>query len=752
MKQIFKIFWCAAIVLFAAESAHSGIIRLPLKDMLPVKNVLLQGVKNDTNRYNYNISIPERWNVRHAMLTFSYSCSTALIKERSRLVFSLGDTPLHQVTLDPMSPKGTVTAQIPGKLLKPGYHPLRFTVIQHYAEDGCEDPSAPELWTWVELSEAYISLDISLKPVPERVSAISKFLFDPRNLAPEPINLVFPKVDKNSMRPVALCASGTALRYDYRPISLFAKKLGTVNMDTIMVGPEDFIREQLEQFSDVDLDWTVPGPFLEVRHLPEKKRIEESEDLTFKDVYHPLIIVTGKTWDEVAIAAKAYSMLTLPLPDTPTTRVDDVAVPELTIKTHENTLISGKEYSLASLGFATHTFHGFYPLSNGFSFRIPTDSFLSPNDNVVLSLNIAYGAAMRADSVLNILLNDTFVAAIPCNDKNGGDYRNYEVRLLTSSLNPGYNTITFAPQLTPLITDKCTMIQDGNLNLTIMGDSTLTLPKLDSWIEMPNIKAFMDDAFPYGTYANMQGVSISIPDKSRTSFMTAVNLVSALSQKTGFPPLAAKWYLDTETLPASDIICVSKTESLPAVFVENSPIQFKNQGVISSLHLSHPKGEEPGRNKNFWTTLFPDDGSKIIDLSLTASELVVTKMAPVVMRDKAALLQFESPLHKEKTVTLVTTQSDRDMQRTAKMLWDNAFRSACKGDTTLVNLSTKPYDVVSMELGPKYHLGAITPVPFVEKYTNTYPIRFIILIAGLCFLLALFVFWALRRLTRNKGV
>ncbi len=748
MKKALRIFCCIALVLLVVSPANSEIIKVALKDILPVRNIQLQGMKNDTNIQDYNISIPERWRVKHAILTFSYSCSTALIKKRSRLIFSLGDTPLHQVALDPKSPQGTVTAHIPGKLLKPGYHALHFTVIQHSVDRDCEDPSAPELWTWVELSDARISFDVSLKPVPKRISAVSQFLFDSRNLDPEPVNLVFPTVDKNSMKPVALCASGTALRYNYRPVSFSSQNLGTANMDTILIGPEEFIKKQLLKFNDISPAWNVSGPFLEIRHLPMKQKLNPKRPKFFKDVHHPLIIVTGKNWKEVEIAAKAYSMLSLPLPDASSALIHDIIIPELTPQIHKNILEPEKEYSLASLGFRTYTFRGFYPISNGFSFWLPTDSHLPPNSSATLSLNMTYGASMREDSVLNIKVNDTFVSAIPCNDEEGGDYRGYKVQLLVSSLHPGYNRITFVPQLTPLHTDKCTMIQDGNLQLTIFGNSTLTLPALNSWIEMPNIRAFMDDAFPYNKYADMREVSIIVPDQSRTSFITAVSLVSIMAQKTGFPPLGVNWYLNNDSLPESDVICVSKTRFLPPSFVDKAPIQFKNPGLISSPHLTHPKGHEPKKEKGFWSSIFPDEKSQIIDVSLTTSEIVVTKMAPVVMRDKAALLQFESPTYKDKTVTLLTTHSDQDMEKAAEMLWDNSFKSSCEGDTVLVNLLTDPYDVLSLRLGSKYHLGAITPLPFIERYTNTYLIQFIALITGLCLLLALLAFWALRR--RNK--
>ena len=69
-------------------------------------------------------------------------------------------------------------------------------------------------------------------------------------------------------------------------------------------------------------------------------------------------------------------------------------VPELNAYTLKNILKPSKMYNFSSLGFKTHTFAGTDPVPQGFNFRLPSDSHLSPNNQAVLSLNIAYGAAM----------------------------------------------------------------------------------------------------------------------------------------------------------------------------------------------------------------------------------------------------------------------------------------------------------------------------------------------------------------------
>jgi cellulose synthase operon protein B len=151
-------------------------LKVPLTRLAPVQTTRLQG---HFAGHWVKLPIPERWQIEKATLHFSYVNSTALISRNSRLIVLLNGRPLAQVTLQPQSPVGDVTVFLPPRLLKPGYQDLEFNVIQHYTLD-CEDPTAPEMWTVLELDKSYVDFEYRLKPVPLQLKAVSNFLFDSR--------------------------------------------------------------------------------------------------------------------------------------------------------------------------------------------------------------------------------------------------------------------------------------------------------------------------------------------------------------------------------------------------------------------------------------------------------------------------------------------------------------------------------------------------------------------------------------------
>ncbi len=731
-------------------SAGAATVSLALKDVLSVENIRLQGISDNTDAYDFKLSIPQRWTADRATLTFSYANSSALIKDRSRLIFSFDGEPLSQIALDPLSTKGTVSVSIPGRLLAPGYHSFRFEVSQHSVPQGCEDPSAPELWTWVELNNATLDYEFRLNPVPLQISAVTDFLFDAKNPNPPPVNLVFPAMETPVLKPVGLCASGVALRYGYRRVSFVSREGLKPGMDTLVIGPQAFVKTVLAGTGVIKDNWQVNGPSLSLHDLPLEKQIVSGTPEWTRDPDHGLILVTGRTWEEVETAAKTLSILSLPLPDARSITVNSVLVPEINPYTFKGGLEPAKTYTLSSLGFKTTTFKGIFPVPRGFDFRIPSDTHLSPNNQAILALDMAYGSTMRKDSVLNIQLNNKFIAAIPCSDPQGGIYRNYQVRIPLSSMNPGFNKLTFSPQLTPMVTDQCTMIQTGNLRMTISENSTFTLPDLDHWIEMPHLGAFMTDAFPFGRKPDMAETLIVIPDKTRSSFVAAVNLVALASQKTGFAPLEADWQFAMPDKTARDIILVSGPSAIPETLRDRAPLNLTTPGPLAYPHLPRPKGDpEP---QGLWSKLIPSPRSKVVDISLVDAQLVITHLDPVLMENRLALIQFQSPFDRTRTVLVMTAQSPEEMDRGGLAIWDTGFQATCKGDIALVNLSGKEIQSLSLKLGPSYYLGKLTSLPFVEYYANTYSKWFILGIIGVCVLLTLLIYAGLkRRFSRRTG-
>lgn len=764
------------LIVGCCSDAAAISIKLPLKEIMAVENIRLEGINANTDTYDFKLSIPERWEVHQALLTFSYSNSSALLKDRSRLTFSFKNTPLRQIPLDPLSPKGTSTVSIPSRLLTTGYHSFGFTVAQHSVENECEDPNAPELWTWVELADATIQFDIDLKSVPPILSAVNEFLFDSRNPSPPPVNLLFSDLeaqvisDKTPMKAVSLAASGVALRYGYRPVRFLSQNKVVPDADNIIIGTDAFIHSILDGYPllNENLDEKsairIHGPTLMVISLPmavknekEKERQGNADNSEGKvDVatdFQHVLLLTGRSLDEVETAAGAFSTLSLPLPDTQQVQIQDIKLPDVAPYTLTNTLEPTRMYTFSSLGFKSHTFRGTNPIPKGFSFRLPSDSHLSPNSQAILTLNIAYGVSMREDSVLNILLNGKFVAGIPCKEINGGTYRDYKVELSLSSMNAGYNKLTIAPQLVPMMTDRCTLIHTGNLRVTVFENSTFTIPAVEQWIEMPHLGAFMSDAFPFGKYADMRESLVWVPDGRKQSFLSAVNLVAIAAQKTGYPPLGLEWQavpLQNQDMDR-DIIMVSQPENVPEDFQKAAPFNVTTPGPVSYPHLTRPKGYEPTQGKGIWSKLIPGTGSSVVDISLRQSELVVTHFDPVLIQGRAALMQFQSPYHHHRTVMLLTASTTEDMRKAASALWRSAVQAACKGDTAMINLKDDQFETLSLKIGPSYYLGGITPLPFIEYYANTYPLYLIGGVLTACLLLS-FLFYRLLKIRRKKRI
>ncbi len=726
--------------------AEAATLSLKLNDIMAVQDVRLQGVTDNTDNYDFKLSIPRRWKPENATLRFSYAHSSALIKERSRLIFYFQGRPMAQIPLDPLSPEGILTVSIPGGLLTPGYHSFRFEAAQHSVPEGCEDPSAPELWTWIGLSTATLDVETHLNPVPLRLSAVAEFVFDSRNPVPPPVHLVFPGLESPALRPVGLSASGVSLRYEYRRAAFFTGETLEPDMDTLLIGPTDFVESILSGSGISSEAWRVQGPSLSIHPLPVREDTMPGTPVTWRpDPSHALILITGRNWDEVAEASRAFSLFSLPLPDARAVIVGPVSVPELDLYTVKNGIRPGRTYTLSSLGFETTTFKGIAPVPRGFGFRIPSDTHLSPNSHAILDLDLDYGSQMREDSVLNIQLNDTFIGSIPCSDPRGGSYRHYEIRIPLSAMNPGFNQLVFAPQLTPLITDRCTMIQTGNLRLTLSDHSTFFLPVMDHWIEMPDLGAFMTDAFPFGRIPDMAETMIAIPDKTRSSFAAAVNLMATAAQKTGFPPLGAEWRLDLPETTSKDMVLVSVPSSIPEVLKKGAPLALTSPGPLSFPHLSRPAGYGKDEGEGIWSRLIPSFRTRVVDVSMVDSRLVLARLDPVLLEDRAALMAFQSPFDRTRTVLMLTAQTQEDMRKGGLALWDAGFQTSCKGDTALMNLTGPEVEGLFLKLGPGYYLGGVTPLPFLEYYANTHSVWFIAGVALLCMCLALLIYAMLRR-------
>ncbi len=744
-------------ILFAPTKSFPARIRMSLEKLTMVEDVRLQGASDRTSPYRFSIPVPERWTVRDATLHFSFINSNALLKDRSQLIVYLGENPLGQISLDPLSPKGDVSLPIPGQLLKPGYNAFSFQAAQHYQEEGCEDPGAPELWTWIDLRNAYVIVEYDEKPLPLRLSAVIDFLFEAPNPNPPDVHIIIPELNSEYLHFASRAASGVALRYDYRPIRFSVSDHIRDGADNIAIGPPDFLNSlNRAPFPEI-MGATLRIAQAPLSSYPEKPTMENEAEtaqqegtLTF-DPTRALIMATGRTLEEIDRASLALSLLSYPLPNSSSVRVEDIVEPELSKYLMQDGLTPGKTYTLSSLGFKNTGFEGSFPTPAGFQFRLPSDVHLSQNRFVTLYLNMAFGAGMRSDSTLNIRVNDRFVGAVRLNDDMGGFFRGYQVQIMLSAFRPGDNNVVFVPVLTPMITDQCTFIQTQNLRLTVFSDSRLILPDIPHWIEMPQLEALMRDGFPFSMWPDFRDSEIFVADKNFMAAGAAVNAVALLARKIGYPPTGLTWRLGPPTgATGKNGIVVGSLPAIPESLMAAAPVDILAKGRTPEPQIPRPKPlEEP--SKDLWSRFIPKEDLLPTNVTRAARpDTAIIRFGQALSGGRAAMMEFQSPHQPDRTFLIFTAADSETLQRGGRALWEPAVQSALAGDLALIDLGHPDFRTQSLSVGDPYYLGGVGAFPKVEYYVNTYPWIFLGVVVGLLMAMALLTYLILRRIRRKR--
>ncbi len=643
----------------------------------------------------------------------------------------VGDQPLAQVRLDPQAPEGEVTVPIPGALLPEGYNDLTFWVVQHYTEEHCEDPFAPELWTWVGLGEAEIVFDVEPRPVPRRISAVADFLFDPKNAFDTRVNIVIPEIRPGCLQAAALAAAGIALRYEYRvpQISLSSRPLA--GMDNVLIALRPELPAALGDGAAIP-----PGAAIAVED-PAAEKTPGAGGAAPPAPGRARVVLTGDSEADLLTAAKAFAALNAPLPDSPAAAVADLKLPEVRDHMIVRGLAAGKSYSFASLGIGTKEFRSIAPPELEIPLRLPSDLYLSPNKFASLVLHMAYDAAMRSDSVLNFSLNGRFIKGVHLDNPRGDHFRAYKLDIPLSTFRPGLNRLGLQAVLTPLHTDKCKLIQTENLRLSIYDDSRFVLPDVPFWIKMPQLEAFFQDAFPFGQWPDLRESAVVLSEKSWEAASAAVNAVALCAQKIGFPPFELDWVLgaDTAALPRKDLLLAGRLESIPAAIAARMPIAGVDP-LRLTFHVQERPAPRDAEPVQFWARVAPDQP----EVPRNREDLLTPAAVRAALQGRfgparAALMQLQHPQAPERSIVVLTAGSAQDLAAGGRALWHASVQAAAAGDLTLINLERPEFQALSLQIGPSYYLGNPGRMPIVQNFINTHPVLSLI---GVLVLLLIF--------------
>jgi hypothetical protein len=727
-RCLVPIMLCCGLV--SPTSADTAI--WPLSKLTPAKDVELRCISASETVY---LPIPQRWDIRKAILRFPYTNSAALLKGNSLLTVNLNRSPLAQVKLDPLAPEGIVEIPLPPVRLEPGYNTIEFKIAQHYSL-GCEEPCAPELWTNLKLGEATLEFDYELLPVPKELSAISGFLFDPKIVPQGHVNFVYDNPAPGPLSLAAVAASGIALRFDYRHVQFTSSSDILPAVDNVLIGEKTYVEGFLNQHG-INLD--VQGPVIQILHLPDRTGPKTPASASPQaegspvDQRHALLVLAGRDDKEAKIAAESFAVLSGPFPDSDRMSISSFSLPEIRLYAGKRMLIAGERYPFKKLGYTSHNFQGFNSGTTEINFRLPPDFLIKPNQQVTLSLDFSYGAGLRQDSVLNVLLNGEFVHAALLEGGHGGLITGYTLALPTFLFRSGANTLSFKPAMAPLLSEHCSFVQTENLQLTLYDSSTLFFPEMPHRIEMPKLDLFFINGFPFTRWPDGFESTIYLTKSSRTVADAMLNLVALMSQKNGYPLFGIEIATEAPSQSEHELLVLGPLGSIPEKIIQAAPL------------VLGPSNKVP-------YSVFESWGDR--------SALALSEQTSEVGPNKGILMQFQSPYMEGRTAMIVTATTDEGVLRLVDTLYEPKLQTQAKGDLLIADFSPGGPDnkrpggdeprVTAMQAGQTYVTGKGGKISKADFYLSSYPWIYWTAVALAVLLLSVALYFLVKRQQRRR--
>ncbi|MGR3319611.1 MAG: cellulose biosynthesis cyclic di-GMP-binding regulatory protein BcsB [Candidatus Anammoxibacter sp.] len=735
------------IIIFSgfAEPGVAEVIEIPLYKLAPVETVEL---KCFTAEFSLPISIPERWEVKKAIVNFGYVNSASLLKSRSRLLVKMNGYPLAQIELSPIVPEGNAKVSIPVILLDPGFNNLSFKVFQHYTYE-CEEPCAPELWTILKLKEASLYIEYDLKPVPLRLSAVADFLFDPKIFPHGEVNIITEDMSSEIITMAGVIASGISLRFEYRSVVFSMSRDIKPHYDNILIGRNEFVEEFLKK-KGIDIK-KIKLPLLKITHLPvgevrgqgiedggqmtegrgqddgaaaittaRKKEKKQKQEL---DITHALIVVSGANLKQLRLAAETLAIISFPYPDTDEIIPIKFKMPEVTIYGGKGIITADKKYTFKTLNFDTFTFKGLNPNPKNINFRLPPDFHIKQNLYADLTLNFAYGAGMKDDSTLQIILNGNDIKAIRLDNDYGDIVEGYKLAIPTHLFKAGANVIRFAPILVPPTSNPCEMILTDKLFFTMFGNSTFYFPPMPHLVEMPKLELFFLNGFPITRWPDAHEAMMYITQPDFVTIASAFNLIGSTTQRNGYPLLALEISFDKPENWEGELIVFGQINTLPKDFKELAPLKLMRKTEVPYPIIRSWQGER---------------------------HLAFSGQLSGVGEGKGFVMQFQSPYKKGRSVTLFTANSLKDLSSLGVALLDAGVSASIKGDLSIIDLTPPDYKIYSMEIGDTYASGKGGEITKLNVYLHALSKYYYIIVVALIIFLSLTIFYLLNKYRRRR--
>lgn len=759
IRLIMLLLWGNACFAATVSEAKDKTTQLPSRKLELARFVPYTGpvtLKNVQDAYDMNIPISERDTVKEAFLHLDFINSNRLIENRSQISVHLNGIAVSQIALNPKTTHTIADIKLPVVLLREGYNLLQFRAAQHYTAKECEAFEAPELWTELNTTESYLFL--KTQPSGRRFTLADLDMLINDKLLDYSLKILLPqeKVSEEALQWGGLITQGVAQRLNFVPLhlSLGQAVVNTgqvksateknsqekhaalslpfldqtaLNSDAVLVGT----RADIGRFLGEQITGRINGPFLGLYPLD-----------TGKGNY--LIVISGMTTADVTQAARAFAVVDFPFSDSQDIIVKKMELPKIGLYQLPGVLQPGLSYDFSGLGYTTDTLSGMGGDVSRLTFKLPPDLYTTEDTMVTLRLHLAYGAAFRKDSVLNIFLNGYFEQAIALEGEQGARYRDYQINIPLRSFLPGENTVEFRTVMPPAVTGECLFVQDKNLLVTLFDDSSIEIPAVSHYVKLPDLSLLARAGFPYTGMPYGAGMGIQVRDASNGSILSAWTLLGKLAQVAQFPLVDAT--LSFQSLDGNlDQIQIGRKDSFDADYFKKSLVKL-NQTADYPDALQRTTDYKPLPWWKLWANRILGDTVFQRDRVTTQNNAQVEVTGGLARQ--TAMMGYQSPFNPDKQMLLITSQDSSRMQSAVTGLIGPELWGQLKGNLIIWDEESKT--LAWQDTGEEFSVGKIDENLKYAHYFSMHPWRWIATILVLLLIMAWVVHLLLGLFRRRK--
>ncbi|PBP98151.1 cellulose biosynthesis cyclic di-GMP-binding regulatory protein BcsB [Pseudomonas congelans] len=687
----------------------------------------LRGVEA-TDSVNFNVRADQV--VTGASLSLSYSYSPALLTDLSQINVMINDEVAATLAL-PKEGAGkpqTQVIEIPPQMITE-FNRLSLQFIGHYTMS-CEDPKHSSLWARINNDTR---LDIRVTPfaLPNDLAILPLPFFDRRD-------------DRNVNLPVVMGAAPDNATLE--AAGALASWIGAAKTRSRMASfPAHF--NELPAKGNALVLLKGDGPLqLGALTMPAPK------GPTLTMVTHPndpnskLLVITGRDSAELkrAVNALVVGGQSLVGSSALIERVDMLA-PR---KPYDapNWLPGDRPIKLGELMPANKlNVSGYDPGDITVPLNLPPDLFSWREDGVPLNLKYRYTPQERSNnSSIMVSLNDTLLKAEPLpsieNLNNsivsrltGGDdtiSREAHVYLPLNSV-ALQSRLQLRYMFDYLKQGECGDIIIDNMRGSIDPESTLDFSGYDHFMAMPNLGVFKDSGFPFTRLADLSQTAVVLADQPSAEDISAyLSVLGRFGESTGYPATGVSVIKAAQIASAADkdILVMSSGSDQPLLkqWADRLPISgnARQQGFeLSDLAF----------RLRDWMSPDPDENQRRARVAMAFSSDARSTF----------LTGFESPLHKGRSVVLISSGQPGGMSDVAR-----ALSSSDKVQGSLVVVRGDSVEALVAE--QKYYVGDLGPLKYVQWLMSRNVLWLLLVVAVGVVLVTGVAYLTLRSLARRR--